>query len=1008
MKILFIQLSDLHIADKNDIQKFNLDKIVTAIKTFNDIGKYILIINGDLTKSGNLNQMKVARRLIYHVLYALKELSSNFVDVYIVPGNHDLNILKTIYGQLNEEQQTDVIKKYFNDGNMEELLFDCTSQMDEFYELSERFDCFKVDRIVSMHYNKEANSSIKLINTAPLSMIGGDLKDKGLHYLQEKHFEDLERRTDNCVNIMIMHHNTEWFVPIAQQRLDKIIAEKYNIVFTGHEHLNVSKNEISNLNDNTIIVQAPSLSGDKLHKRGFSVVEYNTDSGKIIGYNYEWKDELYVQAKTLDTKIFPKSSKQFKILPEMKEFLTHTESGDYIDNYFVCPDFKATLYDDSEMCKNFDISNENDLIREILTYSKTLIVGDNKYGKTTVIKKIFMDLYNTSDYLPVLLLPQNFKRTTIDKLIKNCLGDCYHFDETTYARFEQTDKNKRIALIDDADSIKDLGVLLDKISPYFAHIVIVENKKYGMDFKEEIINALDDKYFFKVEIHPFFYAKRMQLIKKIYFTNFNNTKKCNDEIRQINDLINAQSHFIMLDPEFITNFIKQYKMKYNLGQNNRSVFNEVYTTSIMQRLIDESEEFAPLYIKVLEEIAFYMHFNKMNSISISEIEQKIKEYNSLYRQRVSTVNFINHIRNSKIMYDDSGKYSFNDNNMLSFFVAKSINSKISDEDYSIVEDTKNKLEYTLKNLCFSINSDIIMFLVLITDNTKLIYLILTNAENFFANIQEFSFEKNNIDILGSSNIEIKDSIPDDSDKSQRESALSEVEKLEKDAQIKLKDKYDYTEEDLDKFSNKLFKGLKYLEILSKILPSFSVRLKASQQDVIVKLLYKIPNQFIYFALKDIDENLDEYISDILEEHNSLKRERKITETHVKNLINQFASMFVISIYLMVSHNAANSATIEAFNAFDEYNKSENYKVMNLMLQERSNNFGVFNEKAKDLLNSKYSLVKIITRLTIRNYFLEHDIPIKNQAQTLFDLAFPNSRYKNALRTGNAKNRLVSK
>lgn len=42
-------------------------------------------------------------------------------------------------------------------------------------------------------------------------------------------------------------------------------------------------------------------------------------------------------------------------------------------------------------------------------------------------------------------------------------------------------------------------------------------------------------------------------------------------------------------------------------------------------------------------------------------------------------------------------------------------------------------------------------------------------------------------------------------------------------------------------------------------------MKADQQDRLVELIYRCPNQFLYTILKDIGENFDEFTNDLYSE-----------------------------------------------------------------------------------------------------------------------------------------------
>lgn len=123
-------------------------------------------------------------------------------------------------------------------------------------------------------------------------------------------------------------------------------------------------------------------------------------------------------------------------------------------------------------------------------------------------------------------------------------------------------------------------------------------------------------------------------------------------------------------------------------------------------------------------------------------------------------------------------------------MAQALNQK-----YHQDEDIKEYLDYLLKNLCFSINSDIVLFLALITNNPKFVNVIMDGAIKHFEQREELSFDEGNIKFLLDTTIPVKNSLPNELERRQRDEVL---EKQEEDAKfsdlIELVNEYDYSEE----------------------------------------------------------------------------------------------------------------------------------------------------------------------------------------------------------------------
>lgn len=259
---------------------------------------------------------------------------------------------------------------------------------------------------------------------------------------------------------------------------------------------------------------------------------------------------------------------------------------------------------------------------------------------------------------------------------------------------------------------------------------------------------------------------------------------------------------------------------------------------------------------------------------------------------------------------------------------------------------------------------------------------------------------------------IKDSLPDKEERKQRENEIAKQEENAKLADlIELVNEYDYTEEDLKKIENQIMISFKYLEILSKTLPAFCQNMKADQQDRLVELIYRCPNQFLYTILKDIGENFDEFTNDLYSEISILRKERNVAEISlqsVRRVLEQISSVLVIALYQLVASTCTNEQSILALNEFNSKNNS-NYELQNLMMCARIDDIVSFSKKVK-ILDKKLenNLSKSIIRFTVRDYFLRNSsMDLHGEAQSLMDQFFAGSTRKN-IQMNMAKKRLSDK
>ena len=62
MKILFLHLSDLHAEDSSSYT-IRIEKLIESLKHFEHIDECIVIMSGDLVKTGDINQYKAVKNI---------------------------------------------------------------------------------------------------------------------------------------------------------------------------------------------------------------------------------------------------------------------------------------------------------------------------------------------------------------------------------------------------------------------------------------------------------------------------------------------------------------------------------------------------------------------------------------------------------------------------------------------------------------------------------------------------------------------------------------------------------------------------------------------------------------------------------------------------------------------------------------------------------------------------------------------------------------------------------
>lgn len=673
------------------------------------------------------------------------------------------------------------------------------------------------------------------------------------------------------------------------------------------------------------------------------------------------------------------------------------------------PSFSYNVYKENKDIERHDVETESELNELILKHDKIIITGEHKAGKTVLAKRLFQCFLDQGK-TPVLISASDVNKKRIEKTIEYVFAEQYECDNYEYIKFEQIDKDDKIVLLDEANLLqaRTLNNLLKFLKLNFGKIIIFTEEKLDLDIKKQVIDIMVDSNTLNLTIKPFLYIKRKQLINNILesYNTGNFDVKC--ETRKINELINSQIKYFHLDPEFIISFVDQYEKNFRFQfSTGINVFSVVYESSIQNRIIANAENIdVTLVINALRELAFYMHFHKRSLVNINEIMMVVDQYQKTYRQKINVHVFLDTAKKAKVLVDIGNEWRFKDHTLTAYFVAQALNQKYYQED-----DIQDKLSNLLKNLCFSINSDILLFLTLITNNPKILNRIIEGVQMHFAQQEELSFDSENVKFLLNTSVPVKNSLPSETERKEREKMMvKQEEELCFSDLIELVNEYDYSEEDLLKSENQMMISFKYLEILSKSLPAFCQNMKVEQQDILVTLIYKCPNQSLFKILNDINDNFEDFCDELCQDISALRNERQKAEVNidsVKHMVEQIAAVLVMALYQFVAYTCTSEQTIAALNAFD-FNENSNYKLQNLMMISKVVDISLFSQRAKELnrkLNHK--IEKSIIKYTVREYLLRNNVELYGEGQALVDCFF-GEQYSQKLKMEIAKKRITEK
>ncbi|MBN7576855.1 metallophosphoesterase [Clostridium beijerinckii] len=1002
MKILFLHLSDIHITDKANIEPKKIDGIISALEMIKNFDECVIICSGDLTNRSKVNEYKNIKRLLGSILHRIKEsyLKDKFIKLLLVPGNHDADFEGITRTGID-------IQKYYKDNKIQENIELEIKMFENFFDYSKTNRCFLSDKILDKSVQRFGNYKIQfnLINTALFSTLKPD--DKQLHYFPKEKLSSLFKEENVDIAITVMHHSTEWFQWESKTQLENVLHNNSSIIFVGHDH-DLKTDRINSGNKSETFICAGGIfnNNDITDACQFNAMILDTCLNAVDIYEFWWdeKNTLFDCNKLYEEEKLDMKNK--KLVPNEK-FLENFKQDEKrkiirendFTKYFVFP--KMIVEHESEYVTTKEINNEDDFFKILYDKKSINIVGGDIYGKTTVLKNIYISLINKK--IPLFFSVIDMDGNRIDKIVKRVFEDQYSDKNVEYVKYQQISKTEKVAIIDDFDLIKSDGrkkQLIDLFRTEFEYIIISTSKQVEVDVLNAVRNEINNKEkFYILKIDNFYLNKRSELIKKVCeATQQNSTENTINIDSIINKSIKNNIELFDLNPDFIiqyTQFILQ-NINYQ-DQKGEQFLNQVFIANITTSLIENTtNEKIDEMIILLEEIAYYMHFNKKELIGLDEVETIIKRFQKEFGGEVKPTELIDVACKAKIVKQPNGRFAirFCNKNQLAFFIARSLNRRFN--VFGTMEDIKS----ILKNICFGINDNVILFLSYITSNPQIIMFIHKYAEDLMSVWNEMDIDDGNIEFLSKVPDLGKVAPPKTGDKEKSDKREEKHEENIKGNQIlECVNIYDYDESKIDEPQYKIIRAVKYTEMICKALPALSIILTNSNKEKLVQSIYEYPNKIIYNMLKPIDDKYDELIAELREfanlNNSTNENDEELTEEDINIILKNIALILVLSIYDRFAYLSTSKKSIPFL---EKYNLSNsNYKLFSLLVKVNSNDIDEVIRKAEKVFdNSKNKDVRWMIRTIIKKELVNNIKIDQGKRQKLLNKYFSADEQKEFL------------
>lgn len=505
MKILHI--TDFHYSGDSKHQD-DQNKIVDAMVHDLLDGEKIdfIFFTGDLVFSGkNPTDFKAAKELLFDKL--TDKLKINRDHVFICGGNHD------VWRNQELEDTAEKIKEIKNNDSLEEFLKrqDGKSFKESLKNL-ENYESF--EKQFYTEYNSKPEKSHELytihkkvidkkkvgilsINSAWRAVDSKTDRGNLLFPISILKAAIAETKKDTEFRVLLMHHPISDFKDWNASDIEDIVHNDFHLLFSGHLHKKKQSIQIC-VDEGIFCCSSPATLSTDSTNNGYSIIDVDVETYDIEIKNpqYNKQDNIFLHPKD-PIKVTIPVGEHKRELNEFKKTLRkkHLEELERANELFIS-------YDDREEAKGFNeiftdpilknkskaqiaeskIDSSGININEVISKENNFVlVGKDKSGKTSILYKLFLDLfvdfplYKT---IPLFIDAKEWKNSKKPLDIYKLIGTYY---ETTQAKAKALPAKYPIRL------------LIDNYDPHFTAFNTTINEFLESNPTVFFIAATEDK-----------------------------------------------------------------------------------------------------------------------------------------------------------------------------------------------------------------------------------------------------------------------------------------------------------------------------------------------------------------------------------------------------------------------------------------------------------------------------------------------------------------------------------
>jgi hypothetical protein len=935
MRLLLIQLSDLHIRSENDFVLKRAEQIAAAIKSTNyrpDL--CVFVISGDIAYSGEEGQYLLALDLLALIERYLKQefLAEAELRYVVVPGNHDCLLAGSHQVRNLVLDSPDVRRPEPPDS---EIVSMCTSVQANAFQFRNALDA-EAERVGDNLYYEYlmsiGDSSIifRCCNTAWLSR---QHEQPAMLFYPTGAIRD--RAGTLTLAVSIFHHPYGWLDPTNARQFRKRIEQVSNIILTGHEHDHTLREQRTKGGEVTTHIEGSALQAND--QSGFVVICVDTEQRHHAVMSYEWTGDLYATQDRMEWREYPLNQgvagQDYEITPDMRETLAdpgitiHHASHERVvlDDIYVYPDMVEVAFPP----KDHPDYIRGESIRHVAEqHGRVLITGMDRSGKTCLAKRLFRDYYQAG-YVPILLDGAQL-RLYDDERIYDTLREVFRSQYTapTDQHYMQLDRAKRVILIDEYENIRTgrngpAGALA-RVSDFASQVVLI-----AYDLAQQVGEIAGGKPisegrapFIQFRIIQYGHLRRAEIAERWFLLD---PAIAGDSQELARKVMTAKR---MMDTAIGKNFVPSYPIfllailqaidhseQINLGASTYGYFYEILIRKAL--LVGTTAQGLDVKLGFLAHFAYSVFIGGTKGVEEARYRDIVSEYEKGHLIRFNASDVFTQLLHAGILARKGNLFEFKYAYIYYYFVACYF------RDHMNEGDVRDHIARLARGAHREENANILLFLAHVSRDPVILDAVLQNARGIFPGSEEVDLSSRQ-SLLPELEEVIREVVYEEKRLQEaRTEALAKLDTIERERERRKE-----TEEalvEVNSFAAEVSRGFRTLQILGQVLKNFPGTIEAERKKEIAEACYALGLRTLGALYGLLRERRDEYLLELIEtirEEDPDLTERELSEraqrsmytlTHIagyatiRRISSAIGSPYLAPIYEAIFENHATPA-----------------------------------------------------------------------------------------------------